>query len=73
MLERISEKTTDCIGNIIFLLFSFELVSGFSLYPSQWVENLRNNIEIPERTSASKAFIPMEPEFLCQQSMTECI
>lgn len=73
MLEKISEKQPIVWEIYFFFFFSFYLGSGFSLYPSQWVEKLRNNTEIPERTLASKAFMSMGPEFLCQQSMTECI
>lgn len=71
-------KTIDHMRNIFFLFFLFNLglalvlVALVSLYSSQWAENLRNT-EIPERILSSKAFISMEPEFLCQQSMTECI
>lgn len=63
----ISEK------HLFHFFFSFELGSGFRLYPSQWIVNFRNNTEIPEWTLASKAFTSMKPEFLCQQSMPKCI
>lgn len=67
-----TRKATEYEKHLCFIFF-FQVGSGFALDPSQWVDNLRNNTEIPGKTLASKAFIWIEAEFLCQQSMPECI